>query len=669
MKKIISRKNVLIALFALCLAFASVFTFSGKTTAKADGVLTAPNAETTAKIAQAIKDQPDLDIISVADIGMGYIGEVKEIKDLNQAYTVKFNSNNVLQSLIFKFYYSPASDFSGIELRIGFSGGWTAKAKFDINPGGYSNLSIKSGSNAYLADAGNVFTDADKEYLVELKVIRVKDSNTLLSASVDGVEKLNAEVPDVGEYATTAPEGDTTTVLNQIHFYTASTNAWTIRDYREIDTNYDTITVHDVERWHPTDPDATLKYEEFTLERVQNPRKEWEGVGYYGWWTPTNDNADVVYKFYYNTGDKANTEEPFTIRMKPTTGDHMWVGIKVSLNVWGDRYALDVVKENSDDSGESYATEVFTEKNKDYLVEIGAVGIKDSEDRGYLYVKVDGVTLVAMTFSSDVYSGQYLSYYSSKEVNRTLSSVETVKVYDENGEKVDEYGVKYGSAIEKPAYQPAEKDGDKYYGSYEYKYWSANDKDEFDFATDKVQSDIELKPYYLGANAKEYEVTFKGNGSEQKVKYSKDKELVAPAVPAKQYYTGEWETFEPKYEANQVVNAVYTAIEYKVTVKFAYDNAKEDKEFTFSADNTAEEIAAILKQVQDLNTDKNSYKWDTEPTELKLGADCVFTLNKVEKSSDGGCFGSITSVSWIFTVLVGLSAAIVICLAKKQKNN
>ena len=653
MKKILSRKNVLVDLFALCLTFAWAFGFNVKT-ARADSVT--PDATVTEAIATAIENQPDIDTISVADFGMGYIGETKEFKALDQWYAFNLNSNNVLQSLIFKFYYSPASDFSAIELRIGFTDSWGAKVKFDLTNG----LNMKKGDNsASLANAAEVFADAAKEYLVEIKVIRVKDSNTLISASVDGTEKINASVADVGEY--------TTGTDNRIHFYTASTNAWTIRDFREIDTNYDVITTHDVEHWHPTEKDVTVKDEVVTLERTENKDGTWSGTGYFGWWDATNDDANVVYKFYYNTGDKVTTEDPFTIRMRPTTGDKMWVGLKVTFNHWSNQQALRLEKENSDDSGAVYALSVFTETNKDYLIEIGVVGIKDSDDKGYIYVKVDGKTLIAITFSSDVYKGRNLSYWSSNEINRTISSVETVKVYNENGEKIDEYGVKYDSAITAPEYTPGNKAGDKYYGSYEYKYWSANGKDEFDFANDKIQSDIELKPYYLGANAKEYEITFKGNGSEQKVKYSIEKELVEPAVPAKEYYTGAWASYEPKYEDNQVVEAVYTAIEYKVTVKFAYDDTKEDVEFKFSADNTAEEIAAILKQIQELNTDKKSYAWDVEPTELKLGANVEYTLNKVE--TEDGCFGSITSNSWLFVVLALSAVAFAICSAKKQKNN
>jgi len=654
MKKILSRKNVLVALFALCLTFASAFAFNVKT-AKADEAATTPDATVTEQIATAIENQPDMDTISVADLGMGFIGETKELKTIDQQYEFKLNSNNVLQSLNFKFYYSPSSDFANVELRIGFiPTGWGAKAKFDFN----KDLSIKTRDNsAFLAYASNVFTDASREYLVEFKVIRVKDSNTLISASVDGVEKINASLEDAGEYGAN----------NKIHFYSGSTNAWTIRDFREIDTNYNVITTHDVEHWHPTDPDATVKDEVVTLERTENKDGSWSGAGYFGWWDATNDKANVVYKFYYNTGDKVTTEDPFSVRMKPTSGDKMWLGLKVTMNHWQNLQALRLEKENVDDKGEVAVHNVFTETNKDYLIEIGTIGIKDSEDKGYFYVKVDGKTLLALTFSTEVYKGRNLAYWSSSEINRTISSVETVKVYNENDEKIDEYGVKYDSAITAPEYTPGNKAGDKYYESYEYKYWSANGKDEFDFANDKVQSDIELKPYYLGANAKEYEITFKGNGSEQKVKYSVEKELVAPAVPAKEYYTGAWETFEPKYEANQVVEAVYTAIEYKVTVKFAYDDTKEDVEFKFSADNTAEEIAAILKQIQELNTDKKSYAWDVEPTELKLGANVEYTLNKVE--AEDGCFGSVASASWLFVVLALSAAAFAICSAKKQKNN
>ena len=64
----------------------------------------------------------------------------------------------------------------------------------------------------------------------------------------------------------------------------------------------------------------------------------------------------------------------------------------------------------------------------------------------------------------------------------------------------------------------------------------------------------------------EYSIIFKADGKEvDTVKYTvEDKDIIEPAVPLKDGYTGEWEDYTV-IRGNIIVNAEYTAIEYTVT--------------------------------------------------------------------------------------------------------
>lgn len=64
----------------------------------------------------------------------------------------------------------------------------------------------------------------------------------------------------------------------------------------------------------------------------------------------------------------------------------------------------------------------------------------------------------------------------------------------------------------------------------------------------------------------EYSIIFKADGKEvDTVKYTvEDKDIIEPAVPVKDGYTGEWEDYTV-IRGNIIVNAEYTAIEYTVT--------------------------------------------------------------------------------------------------------
>ncbi len=623
MIRITSKKNVFTVLTALCLLFACIFSVRDNFTAKAD-------------------EGQTIDVFSVSDLGMGYIGEAKEYSNLNQDYRINFSESNTLQSFIFKFYYKPGglTSSDAIDVRIGFEDNWNSKVRFVLSADG-KNLNLMVDNDVKQASE-NVFTDSQKEYFVEFKVIRVENGQSSVTANVDENEKINQTIDDIGAYDETN---------NRIHFYTATNDIWTIRDYRELDSEYDEVTLHDLYM-----TSTRLQKEELILS---------VGTGQFGCWDSTNESSNVVFKFYYNTGSDVSKDDPFYIRMKTTTGDHMWLGISIKLNHF-DTCNLTIDKEANGDKGAVTVGNVFSQANHEYFVEIGAVGIENNSESGYIYVKVDGKLVIATTYDKNVYSGNWLSFWQTNNVrDRVINAAETVKVYNENDEIVDKYYVPYKSTIEIPSYQPQAKSADKYYNDYEYKYWSANEKDEFDFENTTVKKDIELKPFYLGKNAKEYEVTFKGYNSEQKIKYSKDSSLIEPSVPEKPHYRGQWEDYELNFEEGQEVNAEYHAILYKVLVKFTFDR-RESQVFYFSADNTQEDINSVLQTVQGLNTDKSLYKWDNEPVKLELGQDYVFTLSKKNTSSKkGGCSGNITSGAWLIIPIV-LSIAFVVYSTKKN---
>ena len=72
----------------------------------------------------------------------------------------------------------------------------------------------------------------------------------------------------------------------------------------------------------------------------------------------------------------------------------------------------------------------------------------------------------------------------------------------------------------------------------------------------------------------QYSVIFKADGEIVDTKtytIETESELTAPQVPAKAHYTGAWETYTLNHTATQEVNAVYTAIEYTATFKNGND--------------------------------------------------------------------------------------------------
>ncbi len=147
----------------------------------------------------------------------------------------------------------------------------------------------------------------------------------------------------------------------------------------------------------------------------------------------------------------------------------------------------------------------------------------------------------------------------------------TVKFVDEDDTLIDETEYEEGAEIVVPA-DPTKAATDSY--TYTFAGWDSE-------VSATATADVTYKATYT-KTAIEYTVTFKADDVQvgEVLKYSADnKNISVPAVPEKPHYDGEWESYTLN-TGNKVVNAVYTAKEYKVTFKLPNDVVY--KEFTYT---------------------------------------------------------------------------------------
>ena len=118
---------------------------------------------------------------------------------------------------------------------------------------------------------------------------------------------------------------------------------------------------------------------------------------------------------------------------------------------------------------------------------------------------------------------------------------------------------------------------------YTFEGWYNGDT-AWNFETDTVTSNLTLTAKFT---AIEYTITFKADGEQvgEAVKYTVESETISePDVPAKDYYTGVWETYTLD-GGDKTVNVVYTPIEY--TLKFIDFNGQETTA-TYNVENKDE---------------------------------------------------------------------------------
>ncbi len=149
------------------------------------------------------------------------------------------------------------------------------------------------------------------------------------------------------------------------------------------------------------------------------------------------------------------------------------------------------------------------------------------------------------------------------------------------------------------------------------------------------------------------------------------KDIDEPDVPARDHYTGAWETYTLTF-GDITVKAVYTAVEYKVVFK-------ADGQIVDTKIYTIEDDTVVLPAVPE----KNGYDGDWAEFELSYGDDVIVNAVYTEKegesssetdskdtssdkdssSSGGGCFGTISGSA---VAVIGLAAALFI--GKKKED-
>ena len=168
-----------------------------------------------------------------------------------------------------------------------------------------------------------------------------------------------------------------------------------------------------------------------------------------------------------------------------------------------------------------------------------------------------------------------------------------------------------------------------------------------------------------------YKATFKAEGKLVKeLEYTVENkdDVTAPAVPEKEHYKGEWEKFELDFAADKEVNAVYTAIVYKVTFKAEGNTVKE---IEYTAENKDGVTAPAVPE-------KEGYTGKWENYELNYGENQVVnavyekigepdTPDKPEdpKPEKGGCKSEFIGAPAII-LIVAAAFALVIKLKRKR---
>ncbi|MBR1677559.1 MAG: InlB B-repeat-containing protein [Clostridia bacterium] len=145
--------------------------------------------------------------------------------------------------------------------------------------------------------------------------------------------------------------------------------------------------------------------------------------------------------------------------------------------------------------------------------------------------------------------------------------------------------------------------------------------------TETVTENITVKAVWT---ANTYYATFK-NGEEtvgDPVAYTVETaSITEPAVPAKEGYTGAWETYDLTTVGGITVNAVYTPIIYTATIDRVVG---DDEEVEFTIENRATILAGITLTA---DTDEWAYSWVEDlPEVLALNNTQVFTETRAKQT-------------------------------------
>ncbi len=168
------------------------------------------------------------------------------------------------------------------------------------------------------------------------------------------------------------------------------------------------------------------------------------------------------------------------------------------------------------------------------------------------------------------WQGYELQFDNDQVVNAVYTAIEYTATFDDGTKQTTvTYTADNANSVTIPQVTPKQ-----YYNGSWQQY-------RFDFSNEQV--------IHAEYTLIEYKVTFTGNGEQEVRTYTVEtaEEVTAPEVPEKEHYTGIWQEYELQFEQNQVVNAVYTPIEYKIT----FVGNGQSIERTYNAETTSQFVA------------------------------------------------------------------------------
>ncbi len=390
--------------------------------------------------------------------------------------------------------------------------------------------------------------------MCEYKVTFKDEDRSLVAERTYNVETSSITEPDVPEKVGYTGEWESYS-LNETNQTVAP--VYTIIDYK--------ITFNDENGSFVEEVDYTVETDSITEPSVPNK------TGYTGEWdtyslNETNQIVEPIYTAieYTITFNDENgnlvEEVDYTIETESITEPN--VPEKVGYTGEWESYSLNETNQT--------VTPVYT--IIEYTITFNDENGSLVEEIDYT-VETDSITEPSIPNKTG-YTGEWSSY-SLNETNQIVEPVYTAIEYtitfnDENGNLVEavDYTIETSSITEPDV---PEKTG--YTG-----VWSSYSLDETNQIVTPVYTIIE------------YTITFNDeNGSlVEEIGYTVETDSITePSVPSKTGYTGEWDTYSLN-ETNQVVEPIYTAIEYTITFNDENGNLVEAVDYTIETSSITE---------------------------------------------------------------------------------
>ena len=168
-----------------------------------------------------------------------------------------------------------------------------------------------------------------------------------------------------------------------------------------------------------------------------------------------------------------------------------------------------------------------------------------------------------------------------------------------------------------------------------------------------------------------YKATFKADGKVvATVEYTVENkdEIAVPSVPEKEHYAGEWEKFELDFAENKEINAVYTAKKYKIT--FKADGAIVS-ETEYTAETASGVTAPAVPAKEGYTGKWEDYTLGYSENQVvnavyeKIGEPDTPDTPDNPEPEKGGCKGSVSGAPAVL-LIVAAAFALVVRLKRKR---